>query len=66
MSGINPSIFKAYDIRGIVETDLTPNTVERIGQSFASESLQGSYSLSIPSPNRELCKSTDKVENTGT
>ncbi len=39
MSGINPSIFKAYDIRGIVETDLTPDTVERIGQAFATESL---------------------------
>ena len=39
MSGINPSIFKAYDIRGIVETDLTPDTVQRIGHAFATESL---------------------------
>lgn len=39
MSGITPSIFKAYDIRGIVKTDLTPDTVKRIGQAFASESL---------------------------
>jgi phosphomannomutase / phosphoglucomutase len=39
MSGINPSIFKAYDIRGIVKTDLTPDTVQLIGQAFASESL---------------------------
>jgi len=39
MSDITPSIFKAYDIRGIVETDLTPGTVELIGQAFASDSL---------------------------
>ncbi len=36
---ITPSIFKAYDIRGIVETDLTPDTVQLIGQAFASASL---------------------------
>ena len=39
MSNITPSIFKAYDIRGIVETDLTPDTVQLIGQAFATESL---------------------------
>jgi phosphomannomutase / phosphoglucomutase len=36
---ITPSIFKAYDIRGIVKTDLTPATVQLIGQAFASASL---------------------------
>lgn len=36
---IAASIFKAYDIRGIVETDLTPDTVEKIGQAFATASL---------------------------
>ena len=36
---ITPSIFKAYDIRGIVKTDLTPDTVQLIGQAFASASL---------------------------
>ena len=40
MSKINPAIFKAYDIRGIVATDLTPDTVQLIGQAFGSESLQ--------------------------
>jgi len=39
MNGINPSIFKAYDIRGIVKTDLTPDTVQRIGEAFATEAL---------------------------
>lgn len=40
MSSITASIFKAYDIRGIVKTDLTPDAVRQIGQAFASESLE--------------------------
>ncbi|MDH5766599.1 MAG: phosphomannomutase/phosphoglucomutase, partial [Gammaproteobacteria bacterium] len=40
MSSITASIFKAYDIRGIVKTDLTPVAVRQIGQAFASESLE--------------------------
>ena len=32
-----PEIFKAYDIRGIVEKTLTPAIVERIGQAIGSE-----------------------------
>ncbi|PCI08756.1 MAG: phosphomannomutase/phosphoglucomutase [Gammaproteobacteria bacterium] len=36
---INKAIFRAYDIRGIVQTALTPDTVQRIGQAFASEAL---------------------------
>ena len=32
-----PEIFKAYDIRGIVRTALTPETVRRIGQALGSE-----------------------------
>jgi phosphomannomutase/phosphoglucomutase len=39
MSSINPSIFKTYDIRGVVETDLSPQTVELIGQAFGAECL---------------------------
>lgn len=39
MSNITASIFKAYDIRGIVKTDLTADAVRQIGQAFASESL---------------------------
>lgn len=37
---INEDIFRAYDIRGIVETALTPEAVKQIGQSFATESLK--------------------------
>ena len=34
---ITEDIFRAYDIRGIVETALTPEAVRQIGQAFASE-----------------------------
>ena len=33
---INPSIFKAYDIRGVVETDLRPELVQLVGQAIAT------------------------------
>jgi len=39
MSHINPAMFKMYDVRGIVSTDLTPDVVRQIGQAFGSESL---------------------------
>ncbi len=31
---VNPLIFRAYDIRGVVETDLTPDCVQQIGQAL--------------------------------
>ncbi|MCK5001439.1 MAG: phosphomannomutase/phosphoglucomutase [Gammaproteobacteria bacterium] len=34
---ISEDIFRAYDIRGIVETALTPDAVRQIGQAFATE-----------------------------
>jgi phosphomannomutase/phosphoglucomutase len=36
---ITQDIFRAYDIRGIVATALTPDAVELIGQAFATEAL---------------------------
>lgn len=36
---IPSSIFKAYDIRGIIEKQLTPALVEKIGQAIGSESI---------------------------
>ena len=36
---VSPSIFKAYDIRGIVEQDLNPETVKLIGLAIGSESI---------------------------
>src|SRR5215210_78828 len=34
---VPPEIFKAYDVRGIVKTALTPEVTEAIGQAIASE-----------------------------
>ena len=34
-----PEIFKAYDIRGIVQTALTPEAVENIGRAIGSEAI---------------------------
>lgn len=44
---INPNIFRAYDIRGIVTTDLTPDAVEVIGQAFGSEALAHKQSIVV-------------------
>lgn len=45
---IDPSIFRAYDIRGIVDQDLTIPGVEMIGKALASEALaQGQTRLCV-------------------
>lgn len=44
MSNVNPSIFKMYDIRGIVATDLTVDTVRLVGHAFATECLKQNVS----------------------
>ena len=36
---IDPEIFRAYDIRGITTTNLTPEVVYWIGRAFASEAI---------------------------
>lgn len=33
---VNPLIFRAYDIRGLVETDLTPDCVQQIGYALGA------------------------------
>ena len=40
-------IFKAYDIRGIVDKTLTPSTVELIGRALGSEALEAGESCII-------------------
>jgi phosphomannomutase/phosphoglucomutase len=37
---INPDIFRAYDIRGIVDKDLTPEIAELIGKAFGTYLLE--------------------------
>lgn len=47
-ANIDASIFRAYDIRGIVDETLTLETVELIGRSLASEALsQGQNTLCV-------------------
>ena len=40
MAAIAPEIFKAYDIRGIVDRTLTTEAVASIGRAFGTEALQ--------------------------
>ncbi len=37
---VSPSLFKAYDIRGVVETTLTPDAVRLIGAALGSEAAE--------------------------
>ena len=38
---LDPRIFRAYDIRGIVDQNLGPEAVRQIGRGFAAEALAG-------------------------
>ena len=38
---MNPHIFREYDIRGVVDRDLTPDTVRGIGRGFGSAIGEG-------------------------
>jgi phosphomannomutase/phosphoglucomutase len=40
MQALDPTIFRAYDIRGIVDRTLTTSAVELIGRAVGSEALQ--------------------------
>lgn len=40
---LNPNIFREYDIRGVVEKDLTPEVVEDIGRAFGTEMMHAGY-----------------------
>ncbi len=45
---ITEDIFRAYDIRGVVENALTPDAVQQIGQAFATEAIsQGQKTVVI-------------------
>lgn len=37
---MNPQIFREYDIRGVVEKDLTPEVVRKLGQGYATYLLR--------------------------
>src|SRR5512136_1028545 len=36
---INPQIYREYDIRGVVDRDLTPDIVRRLGQGFGTHMI---------------------------
>jgi phosphomannomutase/phosphoglucomutase len=45
---INPQIYREYDIRGVVDKDLTPEIVKRLGQGFGtSMASQGHFKLVV-------------------
>ncbi len=41
---INPQIFREYDIRGVVDRDLTPDVARRLGQGFGSHMVGSGHS----------------------
>ena len=64
MPSVPASIFKAYDIRGIVATALTPEVVEQIGRAFGTEALaRGTPSVANARP---ICSSTSGVRAVAT
>src|SRR4030042_6160926 len=45
---VNPQIYREYDIRGVVDKDLTPDIVQRLGQGFGTHmTRQGRKSLVV-------------------
>jgi len=45
---INPQIYREYDIRGVVDKDLTPEIVHRLGRGFGTHMINlGKRSLSV-------------------
>lgn len=40
MKGINPLIFRAYDIRGVADRDFTPQVITSIGRALASRARE--------------------------
>ena len=44
---VNSEVFRAYDIRGIVDEELTPKLVENIGKAIGSEVLGRKLKISM-------------------
>src|SRR4030042_1197300 len=40
---INPQIYREYDIRGVVDKDLTPDILRRLGQGFGTYMVHRSH-----------------------
>lgn len=59
MTEINPSIFRAYDIRGIADKDLTPEVTYSIGRALASRATErGVEKIAVA---RDIRLSSDRI-----
>ncbi len=62
MAELNKSIFREYDIRGIVETDLTEDAVRKIASAFATIYVrEGKKKISIGMDGRPSSSSIKKI-----
>lgn len=55
---INPRIFREYDIRGIIDRDLTEDVAQRVGRAFATE-LRARAGNGDSDPNRRRRRSAN-------
>jgi phosphomannomutase/phosphoglucomutase len=58
---MNSTIFRAYDIRGVADTDLNDQTVEWIGQAYGTRLVrQGSRAVAV---GRDVRLSSERLQN---
>lgn len=66
LKNLDPTIFRAYDVRGIVETALTDDTVYHLGRAFAAESKsQGVTHVNVAADGRLSSPSLKKIFSEG-
>lgn len=58
---MNTDIFRAYDIRGIADEDLTDPVVRSIGQAFATMTIRAGYEAPRIGVGRDARNSSDRV-----
>ncbi len=58
---MNADIFRAYDIRGIADTDLTDPVVEKIGQAFATMAIRKGREAPRVGIGRDARSSSDRI-----
>lgn len=52
---VSPAIFRAYDIRGVVDEVLTPDVVREVGKAFGSE-CEARGKSGLLSPEMAACR----------
>ena len=58
---MNPDIFRAYDIRGIADTELTDPVVEKIGQAFATMAIRRGEEIPRIGVGRDARDSSERI-----